>query len=261
MKHSNPVILLAAIICGCSNQSSSPTEPLPIKSGQAAFDSITISDSQILALAYSSYKYPNGFYREDLAGGSIYYDNTLSILPASQRSDHAFELSTNSRDQALAWSESTGVNSAYYRKLESESQTDRYFQFRRVYQQDTNDVVLDRVHKLSYVDRSMFDWFNPTQFIAKFNVRPIDTSAVQNFVEYLWFVWEYNTNGSQVVATVNRQSIDTSWCVMYSLGRAGGDFGIPDMITLYRSIYSVSRQSGEVLFSTSVVRTIQGKNN
>ena len=93
----------------------------------------------------------------------------------------------------------------------SESQTEKYFQFRRVYQQDTNDVVLDRVHKLSYVDRSMFDWFNPTRFIARLNVSPIDTLVAQNLVEYLWFVWNYNIGGAQVVATVNRQSIDTAW--------------------------------------------------
>ena len=107
----------------------------------------------------------------------------------------------------------------------------------------------------------MFDWFNPTRFIARLNVSPIDTLVAQNFVEYLWFVWNYNIGGAQVVATVNRQSIDTAWCVMYSLGKVGGDFGVGDEITLYRSIYSVSRQSGDVLLSTSTVRTIEGKSN
>jgi hypothetical protein len=125
MKNSLITIVVITIICGCSKQSPSPTQPISAKGYQAVFDSITISDSQILDLAYSSFKYPDGFYQEDLTGESIYYVNTLSILPLSQRSHNASELSTNSRDQAFAWSESTNVNSSQYRKLESESQTDK----------------------------------------------------------------------------------------------------------------------------------------
>ena len=86
MKNSIIVIVLTAIICGCSKQSPSTTEPVPTNNIQATFDSITISDSQVLTLAYSSYRFPDGFYQENLAGGSIYYENTLSILPVSQRS-------------------------------------------------------------------------------------------------------------------------------------------------------------------------------
>ncbi|HEY9164593.1 MAG TPA: hypothetical protein VIS48_00365 [Candidatus Kryptonia bacterium] len=107
----------------------------------------------------------------------------------------------------------------------------------------------------------MFDSFNPTPLIARLNPRPIDTSVVQDFVEYFWFVWNYNVSGAQALATVTRQSVDTSWCVMYSLERMGGDFGVPNEIILLRSVYSVSRQSGDVLLSTSTGRKVQGKNN
>ena len=62
-------------------------------------------------------------------------------------------------------------------------------------------------------NRSMFDWFNPICIIARLNVSPIDTLVAQNLVEYLWFVWNYNIGGAQVVATVNRQSIDTVMAV------------------------------------------------
>jgi len=261
MKNLLLAIGLVIGVCGCSKQTPSPTQPVLSGDYQTSFDSITISDSQIRSLTYSSYKYPNGFYQENLGRGSIYYNNTLSILPLNQRSAHSTELSTNNQDQALAWSESTAINSAYYRKLVSESQTDKYFQFRRVYQKDTNDMVLDRVHKLSYLDRSMFDSFNPTPLIARLNSRPIDSILVQNLVEYLWFVENYDIYGAQVLATVNRQSIDTAWSVIYSLQRAGGDFGLPDEITLSRSMYSVSTQSGNVWFSITPIRTIQGRYN
>ncbi len=251
-------LLLLVFINGCTDQSALITQPEMPVNYEATFDSINISDSLLVSLAYSTNKYPEGFYQEDLNGASIYYENTLSILPTDQRTSHATELSTNDRDQAFAWSESTAVHSSYYRKLESESETDKYFQFRRVYEQRPSDVILDRVHKLSYVDRSMYDSFNRTPRIAKMNISPIDTLSVKEFVEYIWYVWNYNIYGSKAIATVSRQSNDSTWCVLYSLGESMGDWGMQDEIFLYRSVYSVSRQTGNVIYSSSLLRTIKG---
>jgi hypothetical protein len=82
------------------------------------------------------------------------------------------------------------------------------------------------VHKLSYIDRSMFDKFNPTQLIARLNVRPIDPVAVRDMVEYLWFIENYEILGANALATITRESVDTAWCVVYHIGMIKGDFGI-----------------------------------
>ncbi len=211
------------------------------------------------SVAYTSYKYPDDFYHEDLGGASIYYNNTLSILPLGSRTRHWVELSTDDRDQAFAWSVATDTNSAYHRDLVSERQTDKYFEFRRVYLKNPTDDILSKVHKLSDVDRSMFDYFNPAPLIAKLNIRPIDFVSFREFVGYYWFVQNYNIGGEQVLATFSRQSADSVWCVVYQLSVNYGDIGMHDEISLGRSLYSVSRQTGDVFLSSTVLRTIQGR--
>jgi len=263
IKYSFIAILFTTLISACSNkisQLTGPIEPTPSVNFYATFDSIAISDQAVLALAYSSNKYPAGFYQENLDDGSIYYVNTLSILPLEQRTSNSSELSTNNRDTALAWSESSEANGLNYRKMTSESETNKYFQF-RFKGMNVKDIVLYRVHKLSYVDRSMYDSFHPTSYIAKLNFRAIDTTSVQEFAEYIWFVWHYNIAGAQAIAVVNKESADTAWCVLYTLSKVGGDFRLNDKITINRSIYSVSRHTGDVIFSNTAERTINGKLN
>lgn len=258
----NPLLLAVAIfIAGCSDRDVSPIQPEPAISYVATFDSISITDEALLQLSYSWFKFPPGFYQENLAGAGIYYENTLSIIPLSQRTDHSSELSTNSRDQALAWSESTSVNSAYYRTLESERQTDKYYEFRRVYQQNPIDVVLSRVHKLSYIDRSMFDSFHPTPLIGVLNLSPIDTSSVRTLTEYLWFTQNYSTHGAKALAAVPAESPDSVKCALYPIQIVYGDFGVRDQISLYRQQYSVERQTGSIVLNKSLLRTVQGRTN
>src|SRR6266446_7909691 len=126
-------LLVVALICSCqrSDKIEIITPPAFQDSTITTPDSLSLTTSQIFQAVYSSYKFPKGFYEEDLQGGAIYYENSVSIKPLSQRQPHWFELSTNDRDQAFAWSESSAVNSAYYRQLQSETQTEKYFEFRR----------------------------------------------------------------------------------------------------------------------------------
>ncbi len=246
---------------GCSPNNQMPTEPGVSNNFKVTFDSLIIADSSVLSIVYSSFKYPKGFYQENLDSGSIYYVNTLSILPLEERTSNSSELSTDSLEQALKWVELTEENNLYHRKISSELEANKYFQFRLEDKSNTKNISLDRVHKLTYIDRSMYDSFHPTPLIAKLNFRPIDTVSVQEFVEYFWFVWHYNINGSQAIAIINRQSVDTTWCVLYTLSKVGGDFNTYDKITINRLIYSVSRLTGNVIFSKTAERTINGKLN
>ncbi len=40
---------------------------------------ISITDDELYDLAYSDYEWPGNFYYEDLSGGALYYENTISI--------------------------------------------------------------------------------------------------------------------------------------------------------------------------------------
>jgi len=250
------VIFLLLVACKGEKPPFSPSTPSP-----ASFETISITDEELLELVYSTYKHPEDFYHEELDGASIYYENSLSILPLHQRTDHCVELSTNDHDQALAWSESTAVHSAYYRYVESEQDDEKYFQFRRVRQMNPQDVVLSRVHKLSYLDRSMYDSFYPTRLIGKFNQRPISAERVQTLVQYFWWISSYQLHGAKALATVTAETADSVKCALYDTQVTYGDWGLSDQIALNRRVYAVSKETGEIRRRSFVIRTLQGKAN
>ncbi len=247
-------LTIAGFLVGCADNDG----PLLPPSGYTiSFESIAITDDEILQLVYSPFKLPENFYQEDIGHAGIDYENTLSILPLQDRTPHVFELSTNSHDQALAWSESSSVHSSYYRTIESETETYRYFQFRRVYQEHPADVLLSRVHKLSYLDRSMADIANPTTLIGVLNLRPVNDSSVTALAQYFWFIRNSNTGGAKALGTAARQTADTVHCALYEIQVTYGDYGVRDYIRLIRKQYSVSVPTGEIRLTESVIRTVE----
>jgi hypothetical protein len=248
-------------MAGCTDKGVAPTRPQVNLTYVATFDSISITDDVLLQIVYSTFKLPSGFYQENLADTNIYYENTVSILPLARRTDRWSEMSTDDRAQAFAWSESSSVNSAYYRTLVYESQTEKFFQFCRVYLQRPRDVLFSRVHKLSYLDRSMFDAFHPTSLIGVFNFRPIDTTSVRTLVEYLWFTHNYSNGSAKALAAPTSESPDSVWCALYLVETSYGDFGLRDGIGLSRELYAIDRQTGKIYRSKSVIRSLQGRLN
>lgn len=228
---------------GCTTQ-----EPVP-------------DDDEILEKAYSSYKIPEGFYQENLEGGSIYYNNTLSILPLEERTSSSIQLSTDDRDQAREWSEATSQNSSYYRKLVEESETEKYFQFKRVYERNPSDIILSRVHKKSYLDRSMYDFFNPGTVLGKYNKKPYQINEVKELVEYLWFVENYNINGRKVLES----SISEDWSAfnhtLKEIKIIYGDWDMRDEIIVLETTYYVYKSDGKISINEKEIRKIKGKNN
>ncbi len=249
------------LLSGCKDVGQEPPPDLSSPVFNATFESIDIEDSEILRVTYSSFKTPQGFYQEDLQGGSPYYESSLSITPLNLRQPPFFELSTNDRQQALAWSESSSVNSAYYRTLASERETDRYFEFRRVYQPNTRDIVLSRVHKLSYLDRSMYDFSHPSPFIGRLNARPIDEPTVQSLIEYFWFINNHAVFRAKAIVSIPTTTQDTVSCVLYHLRFSQGDFGLRDNISLDRMVYAVSRSTGNIVARSQTLRYVQGRMN
>jgi len=245
-----------AIVCTTPVEKQPPKEiiylPPTIK------DSTDINDDNILRAVYSEYKFPEGFFQEDFKGGSPYYENTISIRVLN---DHWFELSTDDRDQAFAWSESSSVHSSYYRTLDSERETEKFFEFRRVWLAHPTDILLSRVHKASYIDRLMFDRINPGDTLAIFRAAIIDTITVKELVEYLWFYDNYNIGGSKALCS---QVVDLGKSLQYRLFHtmvSYGDWGLCDHISVFRTAFTISKQNGVLTRTTETIKTLNGKCN
>ncbi len=149
------------------------------ESNQTAFD-----DCDLLNAAYTHYYTPPDFYEE--SDESRYYENTVSIGIYDNDNPEWIELCTDSLELAHAWSETSAVRSSYYRVITSERETEKFFEFRRVREENQNDVILSRVHKCNYLDRTMYDYFNPDSLLGIYNMRPINIDRGKELAEYLW---------------------------------------------------------------------------
>jgi len=211
-------------------------------------------DDKLRSFSYSGeYAHPE-FYSEDLNGGFRYYENTISVRTES---DRWIELSTDIRDSAYTWSEASSNSSAYYRTLESERETAKFFEFRRVYLEHPTDIMLSRIHKSSYLDRSMFDRIHPSDVVGVYKVRPILGPEVQELIEYMWKTCRLVQSGRPL--TRNFSENDSSFEEeIYFIRTIGGDWGICDTVILGRSVVSVDKTSGEVSRFVEELREIDG---
>lgn len=238
---------------GCDLLTSSETKP-QIPEPQTGF-----TDQELLELAYSSYKFPDDFYQEELNGGSIYYVNTVSVLPVNEREHIWIELCTEDRDQAFAWSESSSRNSAYYRELVSESESEKYYEFRRVYTERPTDILLSRAHKCSYIDRSSVDRFLHSDTLGIFRQRPITRATVKELAEYLHFTDTYNISNYKILSSNTVEGGATVRQEIYQLNILFGDWGMCDDISLSKVIYTVDKQTGLIVISRENIRGIRGE--
>jgi len=159
---------------------------------------------------------------------------------------------------ALAWSESSSVNSAYYRTLASETETEKYYEFRRVREGQPTDVLLSRVHKCGYLDRSMYDSYHPASVLGVYGPRPVTGEAASELVEYMW------ANGAfeQFWDVFNSETTDCgdSFCqiILYAT-MTTGDWGTCDEILLREATVRVHKESGEITCESRELRSIRGR--
>ncbi len=174
------VSFIALILASCNDNN--VTEPI-------------INADTLYNFAYYGEKWPRGFYQEDSLEGSIYYENSVSIKPLNERKDVWIQLCSDNIDTARKWSELSSEYSSYYRDLISERETVKYYEFKRVYSANKKDIILSRVHKCSYLDRSIYDFFKDGDTIGVFNKKNFDKNDVKELIEYIWFVEHYDIGG------------------------------------------------------------------
>jgi hypothetical protein len=215
-------------------------------------------DDRIRELVYSAYSYPSGFYQEDLYGGYPYYENTISIFPLDGRPDARIELCTTDRDQAFAWSESSAVNSSIYYPLIAERETEKYFEFRRIWLDYPEAALLSRVHKCAYLDRSMYDRHHPSPVLGIFKKRPLTSGATTELIEYMWFSGLVGIPRQVLCSRASETSNAFVQTILYTI-RLGTEWGMCDEINLKEARFMVAKRSGEITAEDRTVRVIVGR--
>jgi hypothetical protein len=242
------------------------------------------TDLEILAATYTKYKAPEGFYDNRLAPDeSIYYINTISIH-STEKGIGWVELCTENWNEARRWQLATDSSSSQHRKLVSERETDKYFEFRSEDYAHPSWVHYMRVHKCSYMDRSGCNLMNRPRssdfsgwFQGTLNVRPITEERVRELGEYLWVYDNYSVEGSKALSSFASTVENEIRHTMYVLRKVIQDDDalvlddngrtVPVQyreraeVTLVRLDYRIDKPSGRITLDSHDIRTIKVKAN
>lgn len=219
---------------------------------------ITPEEEQILELAYDPvYEYPDGFYHEVVETGSVYYENTLSITPPSDREFIWIELNTDDKNEARLWSDKTNEFNSVNRDVVLENETQKYFQFKRVSPTNLRDVIYSRIHKASYFQPALNKFSVSDSLVGKYN-GVLNLSDVKELVEYLWSCGTMKVHNSKVITSEIRELSDHFESYIQSILIVYGDFDLYDEISVYDNHIVLSKANRELIVKTQKTKTIAG---
>ena len=198
----------------------------------------TPDEQQIATLINKpNYLYPSGFYQEP----SAYYENTISVKPLSNRPSQWVELSTNDRNQALSWSDSSDKYSSDHRTLLSFRETEKYFEFKRQSPLVINDSLLSRVHKTTYF-YPLLDLFRLKDTIGIYNGL-LSSDKTKELVEYLWSSGSMGRPQERVVASQTSDSTDYFQHYIKSFYIIFFDIGSKDSVYVYDNFFKLDKST------------------
>ncbi len=234
------------------------------------------SDEEIVAALYSDYELPKGFYSDarDL-------DNYTGVGYLTRASNRWKQICTDSLPLARQWFQEENNASSARSRLIGETETEKYFEFEIETVSPPHFLQLVRVHKCSYLDRSMHvlglhpwrnrDFSGWCQGVLNF--RPINRNTVREVAEYLW----HNSPPAYKAMASFTRDLDTAVChTIYMLSPAFQDEGEnvwadesipvppprrPAHVTLLRLEYLVNKRTGVILLDGKAIRTISVRDN
>lgn len=217
-------------------------------------------ENKILELAYNSdYQYPDEFYHETISDGSVYYENTISIKPIPEREHIWIELSTNDKNEALSWTNSSNGYSSVNREIISEKETKKYFEFKRQNLNFSNDILLSRIHKTSYFKPELDKFKEP--YVVGIYSGELQVDSVKEFIEYIWSCGSLGLGHSKVIESYIKE--DNSYFEIYiqSIKIVYGDWGISDYIYVYDNYFKINKNDRILTIDINEMKTIEGHGN
>lgn len=226
------------------------------------------SDDEVRGAIYSSeYNVPEGFYnlglkkRPEYENSYDYLNHPLSDTnPLSGKHEY---LCVNSSSEARQnWDDYIKGSRGKIELIESESHM--YFDVTGVdvASNGYSDTYRYRNFKCAYL--KFLQWEEESSsifaigFDATLSYRPIDSSSVKEFFEYLWLIPNYNMGGAKVLSSFVEDTEGEYVHNMYYTGMIGGDWGLCDKLFLVEQISRVDKATGVVDANAKVIREVEG---
>ncbi len=245
--------LLAFSLSACGGSS-----PTPASNSNIAATG-EMRDVDIAAALYFDKRTPEHFYRESIDDAlyvSVGHIKSTDLVVAANRGDMpVYELSTDSADEALSWSEQAANNQPGYRQLVDSSETFLYYQFTRVDPANPQLVEYKRVFKASVLDRQGAS----ETYVGRITFPTITVDQVGQIMEYLWLFSNENNYGNAVLTSASFDR-DEAWVHEMRVARLYPSYsGGCDTIEVYLNRYTVARDSGLIRKQSVLSRIISAK--
>ncbi len=256
------VLLLLLLLAGACTDDDGSADPDLV--GPNAADTLFdrshptpgISDQEIWEAVYEGKRTPPDFYREPL-DGSLYYLNTISITPLHERENAWIELNTEDSAQVRIWSALTEqYGSGERTKILRARETEKYLETHR---SNGKHDILYRAHRSSYIDVDGVDLLHKDSYQGRLTQRPITGDAVQELVEYFWFIRHDKVGGVAVLCCDTSEEPQAFVTTLIEAQLMSGDWNVRDEIRLLRHGYTVDRHTGEISLVSTVLEEFVGR--
>ena len=226
------------------------------------------TDADVLDCVYDySKKYPTEVDKQDYSDGSVYYLTEYSLHSAYDRVGVSkAPLCTNEYEQARSWALLSNKHSSQKRFIMEEVESEKYFEFRMKSPGDSH-ILLTRIDKCSYLDRTPTairkSTGDPTVLdslavdtLGYFNARPITLKKAEELIQYTYY---FRLQGKCVLSSFSERNKGKINHTIYETKLTMGDWGIHDVISLIRSVFTIDTETGLIERTREILRTIKGK--
>jgi hypothetical protein len=261
---SNIAVLLLAFLSLTNPSRCIETDSLRQTGRQTIF-----TDAEITEVVYGRKTYPPNFHCEDFRGGTPYYVSKWSLHSPYGRTGSTAPLCTMDPGQARIWALTLDSNSSVHRSIVEERETDKYFEIRMINPLNDRDILLVRVDKCSYLNRSIAAYHSTAGSMSPDSTavdtlgvlvrRPISVADVSELVEHHWYEAWFNWEGSCVMSSFSNEGNESITQVIYSTNLNTGDYDMYDEIFLIKEVYTVVKRTGLITRSMLRVKTVQGR--
>ncbi len=220
----------------------------------ASASALSVEQQYVAGRIYRDERFPVDFTFPE------FWDDSPNIITAHVKSTDvllfakmpeipAFEMSTDSWQEAITWSEEAAQKLPVYYDLVDLKETDMYFELIRMNPELPDMHYHSLVFKDSFIDRSGVDLDNPGPHRGYISLKFLTSGYVDSVIEHLFLSSGHNQYGYAVLEE-RTEELDEEFRHTMIEAELGSGSGSCDTIRVFELVHHISKITGEMISET-----------